>query len=158
MALANGLGGHLLQGLAPSLLRSSFSTVQVVQHNTNTITANGGCLWFDCLSKGDKKNLKLKNAIAHLPPLWKCPFVPNPFLCQLPTQICNNTKSFVWVQLLRIGMEWDEFKIQSRNWTRFKMHSSVVLMHKTQPYLPWPIWVYLRPGRGGHIYLGFGLV
>jgi len=28
MALANGLGGHLLQGLAPSLLRSSFSTVQ----------------------------------------------------------------------------------------------------------------------------------
>ena len=29
MALANGLGGHLLQGLAPSLLRSSFSTVQV---------------------------------------------------------------------------------------------------------------------------------
>ena len=33
MALANGLGGHLLQGLAPSLLRSSFSTVQVHDHD-----------------------------------------------------------------------------------------------------------------------------
>ena len=51
MALANGLGGHLLQGLGPSLLRSSFSTVQV-QFLILMIIVGGISVFFLLISTG----------------------------------------------------------------------------------------------------------